>query len=129
MESVRLETRASSTYTLVVDDRCDVVRRLSALLKLWDKQQVFEIVSRDQADGYYQGLLNELDNTPWSLLLIDDLNQHFAGPEAMPYILKNLPGGKIAAVMYTVPGSMWLTQKIYLWISNHHQQNHMATAA
>jgi len=122
MESVRLGTRASSHFTLLVDDRCDVVRRLSAMLRLWDKQRTFMLISRQRTDGYFSALLDELDRSPWSLILIDDFNARWSGAEAIPFILKNLPFGKMAAVMYTIPGSMWLTKKLYLWVSQNRRR-------
>ncbi len=107
----------SSAFTLVCDDRCVVVRRLSGIVKIWDRYDTFSLISRDIIDEQSQRLVSELDNSPWSLLLIDDCKQRWSGPEAIPIILKNLPFGKIAAVLYILPGTMWITRQLYLMVS------------
>jgi len=62
--------------------------------------------------------MSELDNSRWSLFLIDEQNEHWHGPDAIPMILKNLPFGKFAAVFYILPGTMWLTRNFYMVVSN-----------
>lgn len=106
-----------STLTIVCDDRCPVVKQLAALVRWWDRGQRFCFVSRESAEPDHSGLIRQLDQSPWSLLLIDDVQEHWHGPEAIPIILKNLPFGKIAAVAYILPGTMWLTRQLYLLVS------------
>ena len=107
----------SCAFTLVCDDRCVVVRRLAGIVKIWDRHNTFRHISRDIIDEQTQSLVSELDNSPWSLLLIDDQCQRWSGPEAIPIILKNLPFGKIAAVLYILPGTMWITRQLYHMVS------------
>src|SRR5437870_3295980 len=117
MDSTNLRSQASCTFTMVFDDRCAVVGRLARLVKLWDRSGTFTLVGRTTAGGMYAGLISQLDNCPWSLLLVDSEDSRWTGPNAVPIILKNLPFGKIAAVVYILPGTMWLTQQLYLLIS------------
>src|SRR4030095_1529210 len=112
MNTVAPQSR-SSAFTLVCDDRCVVVRRLAGIVKIWDRNDTFQLIRRDIIDEQSQRLVTELDNSPWSLLLIDDRKQRWSGPEAIPIILKNLPFGKIAAVLYILPGTMWVTRQLY----------------
>lgn len=105
------------TFTLVFDDRCTVVHYLARLVRLWDRHRTFDLVGRNSVDAEAKELLADLDNCPWSLLLIGEQNQRWAGPEAIPIILKNLPFGKLAAVAYILPGTMWLTRQFYLMVS------------
>ena len=105
------------TYTIVCDERCTVVRRLGALIKKWDKQQLFTFVDRESASQNARSLIKELDTSAWSLFLIDESKERWYGPEAIPMILKNLPFGKCAAVFYILPGTMFLTNLCYTLIS------------
>lgn len=107
-----------SSFTIVCDERCAVVRSLGSLLKLWDRRHLFTFVDRDSASREAQKLTCDLDNSRWSLFLIDDQGERWYGPDAIPIILKNLPSGKFAAVFYILPGTMWLTRNLYLLISN-----------
>ncbi|HEY9784125.1 MAG TPA: DCC1-like thiol-disulfide oxidoreductase family protein [Candidatus Obscuribacterales bacterium] len=117
MEYVATQSQGTCSFTLVCDERCAVVRQLGLLLQWWDKDHAFTFVDRESKNPAAQRLVAELDSSPWSLLLIDDTNERWYGPEAIPIILKNLPFGKMAAVLYILPGTMWLTRQIYLFIS------------
>ena len=109
--------RESLTFTIVCDERCTVVRRLSTLVKWWDKRHSFTFVDRDSSSSTAKELVQRLDKSKWSLLLIDEFGDQWEGPEAIPFILKNLPFGKIAAVAYILPGTMWLTRQLYMLVS------------
>ena len=110
-------THSGTQLTLVVDDACPVVHKLGWLVRQWDKDQTFRFVGRETAGDDKEHLLQLLEQTSWSLMLIDADGQTFNGPDAIPFILKNLPSGRIAAVAYTVPGTMWLTKQLYLTVS------------
>lgn len=109
---------APESFTIVCDERCTVVRSLGRLLKLWDRQALFTFVDRDSPSREAQLLIKDLDESPWSLFLIDDQKVRWYGPDAIPIILKNLPSGKFAAVFYILPGTMWLTRNLYFLVSN-----------
>lgn len=113
-------------FRLVCDDRCGLVRTLASIVRWWDTQNNFVFVSRHSTDLEEQKLIDQLDQSSWSLLLFDDLNDRWDGPEAIPMILKNLPFGKIAAVLYILPGTMWLTRQLYLLVSRN--KRHFAAA-
>jgi predicted DCC family thiol-disulfide oxidoreductase YuxK len=117
MDKTTSHCSESSIFTIVCDDGCTVVRRLAALVKLWDKNQLFAFVDKESRNENSPALLGELKNCPWSLFLIDEFKERWYGPEAIPIILKNLPLGKFAAVFYILPGTMWLTHQIYQIIS------------
>lgn len=121
MKTIAVKRKNVSTFTLVCDDRCPVVHRLAELVKLWDKRHVFKFVDHEDNNLAARGYIAELDQSPWSLLLIDDSNTHWTGPEAIPQILTHLPFGKIAAVVYILPGTMWLTHQLYMLVSRNKQ--------
>jgi len=117
MQEVVRQSQETFSFTIVCDERCNVVRRLGALVKLWDRQHIFTFVDRESNNVHARKLIQELDACQWSLILIDDMNQRWYGPEAIPIILKNLPFGKSAAVFYILPGTWWLTKQLYLLVS------------
>lgn len=109
--------KSQETFVIVCDERCTVVRNFGALVKWWDTMQVFTFVDRDSNSPRAKELIAALDKSKWSLLLIDDNHDKWVGPEAIPMILKNLPFGKMAAVLYILPGTMWITEQAYLFVS------------
>jgi predicted DCC family thiol-disulfide oxidoreductase YuxK len=93
------------------------VRRLSSVVKRWDKAKRFEFIERSAETYANTDSYRLLDASKWSLVLLDDLDNQWEGPEAIPFILKNLPLGRLAAVFYILPGTMWLTRKLYTALS------------
>jgi len=122
MENKTMSRQESDTFKIVCDERCMVVRRLAAMVKWWDIEHKFTFVDRDSVQPIARQLVAKLDCSPWSLLLVDDADDHWEGPEAIPMILKNLPGGKMAAVLYILPGTLWLTRTLYMLISRNHRR-------
>lgn len=117
MGKVSMNCQESSSFKVVCDDRCAVVRRLEHIVKMWDVHHKFDFVDSHSDNAGHKSLLKELDACRWSLRLIDDLGNRWDGPEAIPIILKTLPFGKIAAVFYILPGTAWLTKQGYLLVS------------
>ena len=104
-------------WTIICDDNCPVVKFLARLVKSCDSRRVFTVIGQNEPAPQAEHLTAELAASPWSLLLVDDENERWHGPDAIPYILKNLPSGRIAAVAYTLPGTMWITRKLYYLVS------------
>lgn len=119
--SVAPACRTHENWTIVFDDTCPVVHKLSWILRHWDRERFFRYIGCDTTDGDQLHLVQRLAETPWSLMLIDGEGQSWHGPEAIPFILKHLPSGKIAAVTYTIPGTMWLTRQLYYMVSRNRQ--------
>lgn len=117
MDPVTRSIDNKGAWTVVSDDRCPVVRFMTAVIRRLDRHHFFQFITKADGTPHSQSLLAELDACPWSLLIIDNENQRREGPEAIPFILKNLPAGKLAVVFYLLPGTMWLTQQLYLLVS------------
>lgn len=119
MEQLAVSTDNSNSWAIVCDDRCPVVRFLASLIRSWDKHGLFRIFGQQESQiPINESLRLALDISPWSLLLVDHQDgESYFGPEAIPYILKGLPNGRIFVVAYTLPGTMWLTRKLYQLIS------------
>lgn len=117
METLTIQSPTTLSFTIVCDERCAMVQKFSALVKWWDKEHVFTFVDRDSRNPGAQRLVRDLDASPWSLMLIDEDGFRWQGPEAIPLILKHLPLGKLAAVFYILPGTMWVTRQFYSFAS------------
>lgn len=117
MDQNAVHCQESSSFIIVCDERCAVVKRLGAILKVWDRKQLFTFVDRESSSQIAQSLIADLDQSRWSLFLIDDNKERWYGPEAIPMILKHLPSGRFAAVLYILPGTMWLTRQLYKLVS------------
>ncbi len=107
----------NNAWTIVFDDCCPIVQKLGWLVRQWDSKGIFKFVGRDSTEHLHRPLVQMLDASPWSLLLLDESGNAWSGPEAIPFILKNLPSGRLAAVAYTLPGTMWLTRQLYMLVS------------
>lgn len=117
MDTAAIQSPTNLSFTIACDERCSMVRRFASLVKWWDRENVFTFVDRDSQNPVAQRLMREMDSSPWSLMLIDEDGFRWAGPEAIPMILKHLPLGRLAAVFYILPGTMWVTRQFYLFAS------------
>ena len=122
MDTVSITGNPRADWIIVSDDNCPVVRFLSRVVKQNDKRECFQFIGRESSDEESKKLFRELAASPWSLLLIDDIGERHNGPEAIPYILKNLPSGRLACVAYLIPGTMWLTRQLYLYVSRNRKK-------
>lgn len=122
METVVLTADNQSSWTIVSDGNCPVVRFLTRLVIACDQRHFFRFVSDKNVDDESRILFTELQSSPWSLLLIDDSGHRKYGPEAIPFILKNLPSGRLACVAYLIPGTMWFTKQLYFGISKNRRK-------
>ena len=117
-----LQSLSEYDFRIVADERCSVVGFLASIVRWWDKGRHLNFIDRRSNRPEDLTLLKQLDASHWSLLLFDDVNERWDGPDAIPILLKNLPGGKIAAVLYILPGTMWLTKQLYLLVSRNHKR-------
>jgi predicted DCC family thiol-disulfide oxidoreductase YuxK len=132
MEQATINFQEASFFQIVCDDRCAMVRRLASIVKKWDRHSRFHFIRRSAHAEAEKQYLRHLDESPWSLVLLDNHNNVWAGPEAIPFILKNLPFGKIAAVLYILPGTMFVTRQFYHVLSRNRAifaERHPADAA
>lgn len=122
MDTVAPCCQESSSFLIVCDERCSVVHNLSMLLKLWDRKNIFTFVDLNSKSPSARSLVDDLERSPWSLILIDEFENRWSGPEAIPIILKHLPFGKVAAVLYILPGTMWITRQLYMLVSRNRRR-------
>lgn len=124
MNQLAVSTDNSTTWAIVCDSKCPVVRFLANLVRSWDRNGLFRIFGQQETSiPISESLKLALDASPWSLLLVNrQEGESYFGPEAIPHILKGLPNGRIFAVAYTLPGTMWLTRRLYQFISHNRKR-------
>jgi hypothetical protein len=77
-----------------------------ALVKHWDRRGKINILPPAHA------VQPEADIQEATLSAVDENGVKWNGAEAVPIIFKNLPFGKLAAAMYILPGTMWVTKHL-----------------
>ncbi len=113
MEGAGLASQGLCQIKLIHDDSSPAVCHLIKLVKSWDRQHRFDFISLGNNNQSTSQQLAQLQQSRHSLLLIDEDNVSWTGADAIPFILKNLPCGRVAAALYILPGTMWLTQLLY----------------
>lgn len=111
----------SLSFVIALNDRCPMVRAFGRVVRAWDKSRTFTFVDINSPANAARELIKDLANSPWSVLLVDKNGNKWFGPEAVPIILTQLPFGKMAAVFYILPGTMWLTRATYRIFSANRQ--------
>jgi len=101
----------SHSITVFCDQGRVFDRNLAALVKQWDKQGNINILPASLSN--LESSNSARPNQSTSLQAVDENGVKWTGAEAVPIIFKNLPFGKIAAAMYILPGTMWVTKQLY----------------
>jgi hypothetical protein len=81
-------------------------RNFLALVKHWDRRGKINILPPAHS------VPPEAEIHETTLSAVDENGVRWHGAEAVPIIFKNLPFGKLAAAMYTLPGTMWVTRQL-----------------
>jgi len=115
--SMRAADRASPTHpTLIYDGECGICQQAVALLKRWDGEQVLTYVPfQDGATVARFGIA--LPALAAAMHLILPGNRVYAGADAIPELLRLLPGKRWLAPFFRVPGVLPLARRIYAWIA------------
>ena len=122
VDAVAKTCRESLSFVLALNENCHLVRAFGKLVQCWDRNNIFTFVDLESQSKIARELVFDLDKSPWSVLLVDDHGNRWYGPEAIPQILTHLPFGKVAAVFYILPGTMWLTRAVYRLLSRRNKQ-------
>lgn len=122
VDAIAKTCRESLSFVIALNENCPMVRAFGKLVQRWDKGQKFTFIDINSSSSLAKELVSDLNNSRWSVLLVDGSGKKFYGPEAVPHILTHLPFGKVAAVIYILPGTMWLTRTFYKQFSKHRQR-------
>ena len=111
----------SLSFVLALNEACPMVRTFRRVIERWDKKRTFTLVDINDKNQLTKRISQDLQNSPWSVLLVDPQGNKWFGPEAIPKILMHLPFGKVAAVLYILPGTIWLTRNTYRLFSRNRE--------
>ena len=98
---------------LVYDGDCAFCLRCVALLAKWDTRSQLRFVAFQQPAE-----LIDLPFIPRAALeqamhLVTPDDAIYAGADAVPPMLRVLPGGRLVAWVFAIPGARWLARRVY----------------
>ena len=110
---------ATEPATLSYDGECGICRRSMELVRRWDREQRIAYVRLQ--DPAVQRFGIALPALAAAMHLVfpahDGTGRVFSGADAVPEILKLLPGKRPLAAVFAVPGVRPVARRIYAWIA------------
>jgi len=102
--------------TLIYDGECGICQQAVALLRRWDREQRLVYVPfQDGAQVARLGLALPALAAAMHLVLPD--GRVYAGADAVPELLRLLPGKRWLIPFFRIPGVLPLARRIYAWIA------------
>ncbi|HLZ45786.1 MAG TPA: DUF393 domain-containing protein [Gemmatimonadales bacterium] len=102
--------------TLIYDGECGVCRKAVTLLLRWDREHVLRFVPFQDGPGVARfGIA--LPALAAAMHVILPSGAVYAGADAVPELLRLLPGKRWLAVPFRIPGVLPLARRIYAWIA------------
>jgi predicted DCC family thiol-disulfide oxidoreductase YuxK len=102
--------------TLIYDGECGICQRAVVLLKRWDRERVLRFVSFQEGAAVARfGIALPALAAAMHLILPD--GRVYAGADAVPELLRILPGKRWLAGLFRVPGVRPLARRAYAWIA------------
>lgn len=104
--------------TLVYDGDCSFCRRSVELLRRWDREHRIALVPfQDQASVAAFRIPLPALAAAMHLVLPPPDGRVLAGADAVPELLRLLPGKRWLAWGFRIPGVMPLARRLYAWIA------------
>ena len=106
-----------SRPVLLFDGQCGFCRQWVARLRRWDRHGVIQTLpgaERDTLPGLPPISDQSLDRA-MQFVTLD--GRVYPGARALPVLLPYLPGGRILAPAFRVPGVQAVADRLYAWIS------------
>lgn len=102
--------------TLIFDGECGICQQSVAILKRWDREHVLRFVPfQDEASVARFGI--ELPALAAAMHLILPDGRVYPGADAVPELLRLLPGKRWFAPLFRIPGVRPVARRIYAWIA------------
>jgi len=104
--------------TLIYDGDCGFCRRSVDLLQRWDREQRIALIPfQDQARMAAFGIPLPALAAAMHLILPAPDGRVLAGADAVPELLRLLPGKRLLAWGFRVPGVLPVARRLYAWIA------------
>ena len=102
--------------TLIYDGECGICQQAVALLKRWDREHVLHFVPfQDEAAVARFGIA--LPALAAAMHLIVPAGRVYPGADAIPELLRLVPGKRWLSPLFRIPGVLPLARRIYAWIA------------
>jgi predicted DCC family thiol-disulfide oxidoreductase YuxK len=102
--------------TLIYDGECGFCRDMVDLVRRWDREQALRFVPfQDAAAVARFGIALPALAAAMHLVLPD--GRVYAGADAVPELLRRLPGKGWLAPVFAVPGVLPVARRVYAWIA------------
>ena len=104
--------------TLIYDGECGFCQRSVALLRRWDRERRIALVPfQDEARVAAFHVPLPALAAAMHLVLPPPDGRVFAGADAVPQLLRLLPGKRWLAWLFRVPGVQPVARRLYAWIA------------
>jgi predicted DCC family thiol-disulfide oxidoreductase YuxK len=102
--------------TLIYDGECGICQNAVRLLQRWDRDHVLRYVPfQDTAAVSRFGI--GLPKLAAAMHLILPVNRVYPGADAIPELLRMLPGKRWLGAVFRIPGVLPLARRVYAWIA------------
>lgn len=102
--------------TLIYDGECGICQQAVALLKRWDREHVLRFVPfQDEAAVARFGIALPALAAAMHLIVPD--GRVYPGADAIPELLRLVPGKRWLSPLFRIPGVLPLARRIYAWIA------------
>ena len=107
--------RPPANPTLIFDGECGLCQQAVALLKRWDREHILHYVPFQDAAVSRFGIALPALAAAMHLVLPD--GRVYPGADAVPELMRLLPGKRWMASLFGIPGVLPLARKIYARIA------------
>jgi predicted DCC family thiol-disulfide oxidoreductase YuxK len=98
--------------TLIYDGECGLCRQAVERLTRWDREHVLRFVPFQDGPG-----VARFEIAPPALHLVLPDGRVYAGADAVPELLRLLPGKRWLAPLFAIPGVLPVVRRGYAWIA------------
>ena len=106
-----------ASRTLIYDRECEICCWARDLVSRWDRRRRIRYVAfqdplfKERFPDY------DLEVPPKAMLFIDEQGRVWEGFDAFRKMLRCLPGGKLIAMFFCLPGIPWVAHRFYEWLA------------
>ena len=102
---------------LLFDGQCGFCRQWVARLHRWDRRGAIQTLPGAER-GMLPGLPSIADaSLDRAMQFVTPDGRVFPGARALPVLLPYLPGGRLLALFFWIPGVQAIADRLYAWIS------------